>query len=147
MIVQSADFPLNDGGMFYAMVQDLQSGRLALPAVTSYNGLDIPFTSPPLAFYLLAVLQAITGTDLIELFRYVPLTISVLSIVAFYALSRTLLPTRFGASVATVAFMRAASTALAICPRRASCGDCWATAAVVEKRAVRRRDARTIPAT
>ncbi len=49
------DFPLNDGGLFATMIQDLVNNRLLLPASTTYNGLDIPFAYPPLAFYVAAL--------------------------------------------------------------------------------------------
>ena len=53
--VLTADFPLNDGGLFYAMTRDLQHANFLLPATTSYNGLGIPFAYPPLGFYVAGV--------------------------------------------------------------------------------------------
>ncbi len=44
-------FPLNDGGMFLVMVEDLKPG-FGLPQYTSYNGGDIPYAYSPLMFYL-----------------------------------------------------------------------------------------------
>ena len=35
-------FPLNDGGMFLVMIEDLKPG-FGLPEYTSYNGGDIPY--------------------------------------------------------------------------------------------------------
>ena len=52
-----ADFPLNDGGLFYVMVRDIQHAHYHLPAFTSYNGAHIPFGYSPLAFYLAAALN------------------------------------------------------------------------------------------
>ena len=46
----SNGFPLNDGGMFYTMVQDLKANGYALPQFTTYNHADIPFTYPPFGF-------------------------------------------------------------------------------------------------
>lgn len=48
----SADFPLNDGGLFYLMTRELQGAHYALPVYTSYNSAQIPFAYPPLAFYI-----------------------------------------------------------------------------------------------
>src|SRR5574341_539404 len=35
--------PINDGGMFYVMIEGLKANHFLLPAFTSYNHLDIPF--------------------------------------------------------------------------------------------------------
>ncbi|MDO8752325.1 MAG: hypothetical protein Q7J80_00405, partial [Anaerolineales bacterium] len=47
-----AGFPINDGGMFYTMIQDLQSNQYIPPLYTTYNNLNIPFVYPPLGFYI-----------------------------------------------------------------------------------------------
>ena len=46
-----ATFPLNQGGMFAVMVEDLQANHYALPLFTTYNHLKIPFAYPPFGFY------------------------------------------------------------------------------------------------
>ena len=38
-----AGFPINDGGMFYTMMKDLQVNHFLPPAHTTYNNLNIPF--------------------------------------------------------------------------------------------------------
>ena len=53
----SATFPLNDGGLFYQMTQELVANQFRLPFFTSYNHLNIPFAYPPLAFYLTGALN------------------------------------------------------------------------------------------
>src|SRR5688572_1119349 len=45
-------FPLNDGGLFYVMVEDLKANDYRLPQYTSYNGGQIPYAYPPAIFYL-----------------------------------------------------------------------------------------------
>ncbi|MFM8427194.1 MAG: hypothetical protein ACKOBL_18670, partial [Chloroflexota bacterium] len=47
----SAFFPLNDGGLFFQMITDLQSNSYKIPDFTSYNFASIPYAYPPLAFY------------------------------------------------------------------------------------------------
>src|SRR5881394_2051695 len=37
------DFPLNDGGMFYATIEDLRHAGYVLPHTLSYNFANIPF--------------------------------------------------------------------------------------------------------
>ena len=44
--VMSHDFPLNDGGLFFSMVRDLQAAHYHLPAFTSYNQAGIPLGTP-----------------------------------------------------------------------------------------------------
>lgn len=102
--VLTADFPLNDGGLFYAMTRDLQHANFLLPAFTTYNGAGIPFAYPPLAFYVAGLLSSGLGFGLLDLFRFLPLIFSTLAIPVVYLLARELLPSRFQALIATWAF-------------------------------------------
>jgi hypothetical protein len=47
--VLGADFPLHDGGLFYAMARDVQQAGYAVPAYSSYNAAQVPFAYPHLA--------------------------------------------------------------------------------------------------
>lgn len=98
------DFPVNDGGMFYAMVQDLQRSHFRLPDFTSYNGLRIPYAYSPFGFYVVAVLTAFTPLSLFGAFRFVPLVVTCLTIPAFWLLARSVLPSRTAVAAATFAF-------------------------------------------
>lgn len=102
--VLSADFPLNDGGLFFAMVQDLRDTHYIPPAFTSYNSADIPFAYPPLAFYAAALLTDVTPLGLVDILRFFPLAMNLLSIVAFHFFARSLLGSRLAADFATAAF-------------------------------------------
>ncbi len=104
MPVLGAGFPINDGGLFYTMTQDILRGEYALPLYTTYNGAGIPFAYPPLAFYLAAFLVKTFGLPLIEVIRFLPPLVAVATIPAFYLLSREVLKSRLRASLATVAF-------------------------------------------
>ena len=99
-----ADFPLNDGGLFYVMVGDLQRASYLLPDETSYNHAGIPFVYPPLAFYLAGLLDDFGPWSLLDLFRALPLLLSVLTIAAFFPLARALLPSPAAANWAVGAF-------------------------------------------
>jgi len=46
-----ANFPINDGGLFYLMVEKLQEAHYILPSNITYNGFEIPYAYPPLAIY------------------------------------------------------------------------------------------------
>lgn len=100
----STRFPLNDGGLFYAMARDLQSNTFRLPEATSYNVASLPFTYPPLGLYIAALLDKVTPFGLMDLFRLLPLLYTSLSIVAFYFLARRILPSRVAVVAATFAF-------------------------------------------
>ena len=97
-------FPLNDGGMFYTMVQDLKSNGYALPQFTTYNHADIPFAYPPLGFYAAALLFALLpGSDL-TIFLYLPALVNTFSILAFYFFAKETLNSRTLASLATMIY-------------------------------------------
>lgn len=102
--VLSSDFPLNDGGMFYAMAQDLQRSGYHLPGYTSYNGGSIPFTYPPLGFYVAALVDDLTPLSLVDVFRFLPLLGASLTVPAFYLLARSMLANRIAVIAATLAF-------------------------------------------
>ncbi len=102
--VLSQDFPLNDGGLFFAMVRDLQAANYHLPAFTSYNGAGIPYGYSPLGFYLAAFLDDVTPLSLVDVFRWLPLTVTALVVVAFAWLAHALLASRMAVVVAVVAF-------------------------------------------
>jgi hypothetical protein len=93
-LVLSSDFPLNDGGLFYRMTEELAANGFRLPTTTSYNAAGIPFAYSPLAFYIGAVLHAALGVDLVDVFRLVPLVFTTLCVVAFWLLARDLAPSR-----------------------------------------------------
>ena len=102
--VLSQDFPLNDGGLFYAMTRDLQAAHYHLPAFTTYNDARIPYGYSPLGFYLAAAVDDLTPLTLLDAFRWLPLAASCLIVVAFAALARTLLASRAAVVAAVVAF-------------------------------------------
>jgi hypothetical protein len=99
-----ADFPLNDGGLFYSMSADIRAANYALPSVTSYNGADIPFAYPPIGFYIAALLTDVTPLSLEQVFLYLPFVATCLTVPAFYLLARALLPSRMTVLLAVGAF-------------------------------------------
>ncbi|MDQ3813475.1 MAG: hypothetical protein M3347_05935, partial [Armatimonadota bacterium] len=80
----AVDFPVNDGGLFYLMTQELQRAGYALPLYTSYNSAQIPFAYPPLPFYVAAFITDVTGLSLLDVLHYLPPVITGLAIPAFY---------------------------------------------------------------
>ncbi len=102
--VLGSDFPLNDGGLFYQMVRDLQHAHYALPDTTTYNSDSLPFVYPPLGLYLAALLNDTTGMGLATVFRLVPLIASTLTIAAFFLLARDMLKSRVAVVAAVFVF-------------------------------------------
>jgi hypothetical protein len=94
---------INDGGMFYAMIEDLKANSFLLPSVTSYNHLQIPFAYPPLSLYVGGVLSWL-GIPTIEIFRWIPPVVSSLSILAFYWMASHILNSKPKAALAAVAY-------------------------------------------
>lgn len=97
-------FPLNDGGMFYTMAQEIPANGYALPATTSYNGLGLPFAYPPLGLYLASLLANLGRIPLLSVFLWLPPLLATLAIPAFYLFSRALLADKLRASLATLLF-------------------------------------------
>ena len=102
--VWAAGFPVNDGGMFYQMVQDLVSAGFRLPTYTTYNQLNIPFAYPSLPFYLAGFVHHFLQLPLMDVIRWMPALISILTIPAFYWLARIVLSNEDKAVIATLFF-------------------------------------------
>ncbi len=99
-----ASFPLNDGGLFYAMIVDLQKAGYLLPAYVTYNAASIPFAYPPLAFYLTGGLADWLQLPLFDLVRLLPAVVSGLTIPAFYSLAREITNSKTQIILAVFAF-------------------------------------------
>ncbi len=95
--------PINDGGMFYVMIEDLKANHFLIPAFTTYNHFDIPFAYPPFSFYVGGVLSLI-GVPLPAIFRWLPPLVSTLSIPIFYWIANLILKSKMRAALATLAY-------------------------------------------
>jgi hypothetical protein len=100
----TSDFPLNDGGLFFAMMRGIQAQGFSIPETASYNGHAIPFAYPPLGLLLGAAISSVSGVGLLDVERFGPVVLSILTIPAAFLVFRQLLSTEFRAIVATAAF-------------------------------------------
>ncbi|MFL7870454.1 MAG: hypothetical protein AB8I58_16620 [Anaerolineales bacterium] len=100
--VAMAGFPVNDGGMFYVMVEELQANHFLLPAFTQYNLAAIPFAYPPFGLYASALLSSLFRIPALEVVRWLPPLVSTLSLLAFYLLANEILDSRIQAALATI---------------------------------------------
>src|SRR5215468_10423736 len=103
-IVAQGDFPLNDGGLFLVMTQDVMRANFALPAFSSYNAINMPFVYPPLGFYIAGIIASVTHWPLLDIVRFFPVVVNILTIPAIYLLARTVLNSLNQAIYATFAF-------------------------------------------
>jgi hypothetical protein len=99
-----AGFPVNDGGMFYVMMQDLQVNHYIPPLYTSYNLLNIPFAYPPLALYIGAGLSDVFHISLIKILQWLPAVINTACIPALYFLAKELTGDKLKSAVAALVF-------------------------------------------
>lgn len=98
--------PLNDGGLFYQMILDLQANHFLLPLFTTYNNAYIPFAYPPFGLYFAGLISSLFHIDVLTLARFLPSIINALSAPAFYFLARSILgPKRETAFSATLVFI------------------------------------------
>ena len=85
-------FPLNDGGMFAQIIDDIRAAHFVLPTHTTYNFLRIPLSYPPLAFYLGAVCTIFTGRSAQSILTWLPLTLNLITVVVIYLIAREIYP-------------------------------------------------------
>ena len=85
--VSGSEFPLNDGGYFLRMTEDLITNGFSLPEYSTYNNAAIPFAYPPLGFYIVGGLNFFFGFPLLGLFFYFPLIISIITIPVYFYLT------------------------------------------------------------
>jgi hypothetical protein len=97
-------FPLNDGGLFYVMIQAVKNNNFRLPEYVQYNGLNIPFAYPPFGFYFGALLSQILHINPVEILRWLPAIIVTAAIPVFYWLAKSILDSSFKAGIATFIF-------------------------------------------
>jgi hypothetical protein len=100
--VLGSEMPMNDGGLFYAMARDIQAADFRLPVETTYNLAGIPFAYPPFALYFAALGDAVV--PMLQIVKWLPPIVSMLTIIAFFFLSRVILKSDIQAGLATVAF-------------------------------------------
>jgi hypothetical protein len=102
--VVSADFPLNDGGLFYMMIEMLRANDYRLPDTIPWAQFEIPFAYPPLAFYVAAIAVDVSPISTIDMLRILPFAGSATVVIAFAVFARSLLSNRLAAVIAVLLF-------------------------------------------
>jgi len=98
------DWPLGDGGLFYAMIGDVIGAGFALPETISYQGGIIPFAYPPLPFYVAGLVETATQMARSDILRIMPTITAVSCVAAMYLVASEIGPSRRHALVATAFF-------------------------------------------
>ncbi len=88
-------FPLNDGGMFHRMTEEVLISNFRLPEFTTYNNLNIPFAYPPIGFYINAFILSFLKVDLLQLEVFEPLIFSLASLVVFYFVAKEIVEKKY----------------------------------------------------
>jgi hypothetical protein len=100
----TTDFPINDGGLFYRFILEIQKQGYTLPITSTYNQAQIPFVYPPLSFYIAGLSNTILHIPLLDVIRWLPAVVSVLTIPAFFLLAREVLKNETQAILAVYCF-------------------------------------------
>ncbi|MFO7795365.1 MAG: hypothetical protein R6W84_04380 [Promethearchaeia archaeon] len=102
--INGTEFPMNDGGFFYQMTEDLVKNKFKIPKFTEYNQGNIPYAYPPLTFYIVGLLHKISNVKLFILFHFMPAVISTVTIIVFFLFSKLWFDNRFYQSLSTLFF-------------------------------------------
>ena len=96
-----SEFPINDGGLFMVAIESIQNNQFRLPMTINYNTLEIPFAYPPLAFYIAGYLGFALKISIIELLKWIPAIVLILTLPCVYYLAALFLKSKLLAGVAT----------------------------------------------
>jgi hypothetical protein len=102
--VLGANFPTGDGGLIYALVEDMRQGGVLLPDTGSYNNLSIPFVYPPLALGSAAAIGDVLGVSTFDLLRFLPVLASLACLATFAMVAQRVLPSTTAAVAATLTY-------------------------------------------
>ena len=67
-----AGFPINDGGLFFQMIEGVPAKNYRLPENIQYDGLKIPFAYTPLALYIGGLISDIFNLTISDTLRWLP---------------------------------------------------------------------------
>ena len=96
-----SEFPINDGGLFMVAIESIQNNQFRLPMTINYNTLEIPFAYPPLAFYIAGYLGFALKISIIELLKWLPAIVLILTLPCVYYLATLFLKSKLLAGIAT----------------------------------------------
>ncbi len=99
--LESHQYPAFGAGLYFRIAEEIVANGYALPErIPGYTADGVPFAYPPLMFYVLAVLQDLTGLRAVTIARFLPGVVSVAYLVPLYFVARDLLDSRTQAALA-----------------------------------------------
>jgi hypothetical protein len=85
--------PFGCGGLYVQFAKEIRQAHYRLPIRIPYYTLEgVPYAYPPLAFYILALLFDFTPVSEFAAMNFLPTLISCFTVIAFYALAKTIFP-------------------------------------------------------
>ena len=100
----AAQFPINDGALFYRMIEAVQNNNFKLPVYIDYNGLLIPFAYPPLGFYVAGFIGVWFQIPTLQIVLWMPAIILCITLPFVFLLAKSILKSTMQAGVATLLY-------------------------------------------
>lgn len=100
----SANFPINDGALFYKMIETVQNNGFKLPFYIEYNRLQIPFAYPPLAIYLAGVIGTLYSIPTLQIVLWMPAIVLIITLPFIFMLAKQLLNSTLSAGIAVLLY-------------------------------------------
>jgi len=101
--LRSHPYPSFGAGLYLLIAERISEAGYALPkTIPYYTEGGVPFSYPPLMFYVVALIQDLTGVDPVTITRFLPGIVTVVYLVPLYLLSRDLLNSRPQAALASL---------------------------------------------
>jgi hypothetical protein len=101
--LRSHPYPSFGAGLYLLIAERIAEMGYALPkTIPYYTDGGVPFSYPPLMFYVVAAIQDVTGIDPISISRFLPGLVTIAYLVPLYLLARELLNSRPQAALASV---------------------------------------------
>jgi len=103
-IIISADFPINDGGLWYVLTKILLQHNFVLPDYIDFGGAHLPLCYPPLTAYLLALLCKISSLDVTYFLLLLPTLFNLFAVAAFTVFCYSIFDQKKQAALAALLF-------------------------------------------
>jgi hypothetical protein len=101
--LRSHPYPSFGAGLYLLIAERISEAGYALPkTIPYYTEGGVPLSYPPLMFYVVALIQDLTGVDPVTITRFLPGIVTVVYLVPLYLLSRDLLNSRPQAALASL---------------------------------------------
>ncbi len=108
-----AQYPFSDGGLWYVVAESILGAKFTLPLYITFNGELVPYCYPPLAGYMLAVLNALFSLPVLTSITFAPFILNIVAVFCFALFASTAI-TENRARCAAIIFFHLAIQSYAI---------------------------------